>query len=585
MFRPQIEIPVSNRTKIQWCDSTVNPVMGCDGCPLYPSTTAEVAGRVSKRLKDELGLEAENARQLLKLGFADQPFSAVYQFRESIGASVSSALRIQGHDAPKAAEIITEEIASSLRCYAGLLHLRWGEQPSTPGKAVNSGYPLRFENVTEFPGRMADAAKWCDLTGQAREDSPWRDGLPRLIFVSDMGDALSAGVSFEFLKREIIDVVNSQKGKAHIWLWLTKRPRRMADFSDWLAEQGVEWPDNLVPMTSVLNQDMAVHVKHLKRIPAKVRGLSVEPLWESVELDLDGIDWVIVGGESGGHAKVFDLAWVRDLRDHCVAEGKAFFMKQLGANPWQDGERVVLKDPHGGDWGEWPEDLRVREFPALFGQAAGNGDAGPAAGEVVVISQAAESGDLPLFVELHKIVVRGFAAFLEAGEALAEIRRMELWKTANYKSWGAYCESLVGLSKQQVNRLICAAHVWRSIVDEVEPIGSGSHIVTPRSESQLRPLGGLKDPAQQRAAWVKAATAAGGQPTAKQVTNAVLEIVGLPPAAKKAAKPTCESLRLVIVKAIELARGHAAHDEIESRLREVLALTEEVPDLHLAKAG
>lgn len=290
MFRPQIEIPVSINTKIQWCDSTVNPVMGCDGCPLYPSTTAEVASRVSKRLKDELGLEAENARQLLKLSFADRPFSAVYQLREFIGGSVGRAFRIQGHDAPKAAGIITEEIASSPRCYAGLLHLRWGEQPSKPGKPVNAGYAPRFEMVTEFPGRMAKAAGWCDLTGQTREDSPWRDGLPRLIFVSDMGDALSAGVSFEYLKREIIDVVTSEKGNAHIWLWLTKRPRRMADFSDWLAEQGVEWPDNLVPMTSVLNQDMAVHVKHLKRIPAKIRGLSVEPLWEAVDLDLDGID-------------------------------------------------------------------------------------------------------------------------------------------------------------------------------------------------------------------------------------------------------------------------------------------------------
>ena len=577
---------MSIETKIQWCDSTVNPVMGCDGCPLYPSTTAEVVNRLSKRLKVDLGLEMENTRELLKLAFAEQPFSTVYQLRESIATLVSKTLHLQGNDAPKAAEIIRGEIASQVRCYAGLLHIRWGEQVNKPGKSVNPGYAPRFETVTEFPGRVMEAAKWSGLNGLTREDKPWLNGLPRLIFVSDMGDALSAAVSFDYLKREIIDAVTSDKGKAHIWLWLTKRPRRMADFSDWLTEQRVKWPDNLVPMTSVLNQDMATHVKHLKRIPAKVRGLSVEPLWEEVDLDLEGIDWVIVGGESGKSAKPFDIAWARALRDQCLNEGKAFFMKQFGASPYQDGERVMLKDSHGGDWDDWLEDLRLREFPVPFrqlGQSVGAADTEPEEGDLS--GELGDGSDLPLFIELHKVVIRGFEAFLEAGEALAEIRSRDLWKSANFANWNAYCESIVGLSKVHANRLIRAAQVWRSIIEGVEPVGSSKGIIVPRSESQLRSLGRLSDPGQQREAWTRAASTAGGQPTAKQVADAVEEIVGLPRARRKAAKPANESLHSVIVEVMELVRGHASHEEIESRLRDALALTGRIPESQLARAS
>jgi hypothetical protein len=339
-------------------------------------------------------------------------------------------------------------------------------------------------------------------------------------------------------------------------------------------------------MTSVLDQEMAVHVKHLKRIPAKVRGLSVEPLWEEVNLDLDGIDWVIVGGESGKTAKLFDIAWARALRDRCLAEGKAFFMKQFGANSYQDGQQIVLQDPHGGDWNEWPEDLRLRDFPAHFRPASEAGAVGRTEPEKLPSNvEAADSGDLPLFIELHKIVIRGLEAFLEAGEALEEIRRRELWRSANFANWNAYCESIVGVSKVHANRLIRAAQVWRSIIEGVEPVGSSKGIIVPRSESQLRSLGRLSDPGQQREAWTRAASTAGGQPTAKQVADAVEEIVGLPRVRRRAAKPANESLHSVIVEVMELVRGHASHEEIESRLRDALALTEEGADLGLVRAS
>ena len=110
--------------------------------------------------------------------------------------------------------------------------------------------------------------------------------------------------------------------------------------------------------------------------------VSVEPLLGPVDLSysafngedsfksIEGIHWVICGGESGPGARPFDILWARSLRHQCKVASVPFFMKQLGANPVQpDGkifgmrEPVKLKDRKGGDWSEWPGDLRVREFP------------------------------------------------------------------------------------------------------------------------------------------------------------------------------------------------------------------------------
>ena len=111
---------------------------------------------------------------------------------------------------------------------------------------------------------------------------------------------------------------------------------------------------------------MASQIKYLLDIPATVRGLSVEPLWEAVDLELDGFGWAIVGGESGPLSHPFDLLWARDIRTKCRQAGVPFFMKQLGANPVENGNRLRLVNGHGGDWSEWPEDLRIREVPAAF---------------------------------------------------------------------------------------------------------------------------------------------------------------------------------------------------------------------------
>jgi protein gp37 len=333
-------------TKIQWADDTVNAVVGCGGCELWPTSSR----KVERALKDVLGESSTAALQGLVSGWTPQDF---VRRKSELAQTLADEL---GN--PEVVPKVKSAIDGVCRCYAGVLHSRYS--------GYSSGFARDFNTPEFFEGRMAQAGNWGDLSGKPRTDKPWLNGFPRLIFVSDMGDALTKGMPFPLLQKEIIDVVASEKGRRHVWFWLTKRPPRMAEFSDWLHERYISWPDNLVAMTSVTGRKTVSRVNDLRRVRCRLRGLSVEPLWESVELPLKGIDWVIVGGESGSAANPFDLAWARELREQCREADVAFFVKQLGSNPVEDGEPLKLKDGHGGDWNEWPEDLRVREFPETF---------------------------------------------------------------------------------------------------------------------------------------------------------------------------------------------------------------------------
>ena len=271
---------MAKATAIQWCDSTANPTMGCDGCELW-----------SKKRR---------------------------------------------------------------ACYAGVLHRRFG--------GVSSGFAPSFEKVTLFPGRMAEAARWLDLTGTRRKDKPWLDGLPRIVFISDMSDSLSRSVSFEYLEAEVIQNVNSEHGRQHRWMWLTKRPGRMAQFSSWLAG---DWPENLWVGTSIIAKLSLARIEELLKVGNQRthRFLSVEPQWEPLDLRqwLPRLTWVVNGGESGPQAKEFHLEWAADLLRQCRACGVPYFLKQVGSKALTKAKAVRFADSHGGDWNEWPRELRIRE--------------------------------------------------------------------------------------------------------------------------------------------------------------------------------------------------------------------------------
>lgn len=161
------------------------------------------------------------------------------------------------------------------------------------------------------------------------------------------------------------------------WLLLTKRPQNMT----WLAPKrwANRWPANVWAGTTCEDQARAdERIPYLLRVPATVRFLSVEPMLGPVDLvdavgramlDLDmfdggdlGIHWVIVGGESGPGARPFALEWARSIVAQCKSAGVSVFVKQLGSKP-TDGSLVRLRNRKGGDMTEFPEELRVREFP------------------------------------------------------------------------------------------------------------------------------------------------------------------------------------------------------------------------------
>ncbi len=361
---------MSNATKIQWCHSTVNPIMGCGGCELFPSPSS-----ICERLDLALG-QAEAWASGTSLSIftvlaekARGPSSRakgvsttnIWHLRERFRAEVVKRL------GPRAAKIAESAIAGSVTCYAAKLHLNRATAITNPSRQPNKGYAPVFERLTRFPGRVADMANSRDLCGSPDPDKPWLDGCRRLVFVSDMGDAFSRCSDFGFLKEDVMPHITSANGQRHFWLWLTKRPQTMARFGEEIGG----FPDNVCAMTTITGPDTLYRLDHLRRIPAKVKGVSAEPVWERIPptlLDLASIDWLILGGESGRRDVVrpFDLAWARELRDHCTEARVAFFLKQLGRRPEEKGVPVDLCDAHGGDWDEWPADLRVRQVPAAF---------------------------------------------------------------------------------------------------------------------------------------------------------------------------------------------------------------------------
>lgn len=319
---------MGRNTNIEWCDSTVNPTTGCQGCELW-------AGQVRT-------------------------------------------------------------------CYAGQL------QTKRLSRANPDQYATDFTEVRLAPGRMAQAAAWSDLAGTSRPDKPWLDGMPRTIFVGDMGDIFSAAVPFEYLRDEVFAAIDSPAGRRHIWMLLTKQPQRMRRVAQLLGH----WPDNAWAGVSVTSQVNASRIEHLVDVPAPIRFVSAEPLLGKLMLRnlpvsscrngstfdaltgggmqvmYDGgvgivvrsnrrVHFVIVGGESGTGARDCNLAHVRWLQQQCRRDHVPFFLKQVGSCAFDglwtlrgqsqptEPRYLKLRDSKGGNPDEWPEDLRVREFPRV----------------------------------------------------------------------------------------------------------------------------------------------------------------------------------------------------------------------------
>ena len=196
-----------------------------------------------------------------------------------------------------------------------------------------------------------------------RVGQPLRWRKPRRVFVNSMSDLFHEAVPFRFLDA-VFHVMRSTP--RHTYQVLTKRPERMRFY---MRDTRAPLAPNVWLGVSVENQRMAdERIPLLLDTPAAVRFLSVEPLLGPVNLHpwlSGGINWCIVGGESGPQARPCELPWIGAIVEQCKAAGVPVFVKQLGRRPQVQGEPACtwIADRKGGRPDEWPPELRVREWP------------------------------------------------------------------------------------------------------------------------------------------------------------------------------------------------------------------------------
>lgn len=277
--------------------------------------------------------------------------------------------------------------------------------------------------------RTRNGARWTGVVREVPEhlEDPLKWRKPRMIFVNSMSDLFHESLSFEAIDKVFAVMA---VGMQHTYQVLTKRPERALEYlsdeglfdrinrligrqyehDDWVWQSSVAgWPlKNVWLGVSVEDQAAAdKRIPLLLQTPAAVRWISAEPLlgpvdlspwldphacvghevarvapWDEPEIQsCDGcepfLNWVVVGGESGPGSRPFNVLWVQQIIRQCREAGVAVFVKQLGAKPvWgPDGARYELRDRKGGDMAEWPEDLRIREWPPLpFGPTRGGAD-------------------------------------------------------------------------------------------------------------------------------------------------------------------------------------------------------------------
>ncbi|WP_340686372.1 phage Gp37/Gp68 family protein [Amycolatopsis coloradensis] len=180
-------------------------------------------------------------------------------------------------------------------------------------------------------------------THAAALGEPFRWRQPRLVFVNSMSDLFHAKVPVEFIRR-VFAVMEATP--QHTYQVLTKRSRRIRRLAS-----SLDWPANLWLGVSVEDERVAYRVDDLREVPAAVRFLSCEPLLGPLsQLDLAGIGWVIVGGESGPHARPMAPEWAIEVRDQCQQAHVPFFFKQWGGRTPKAGGR----DLEGRTWDEMP---------------------------------------------------------------------------------------------------------------------------------------------------------------------------------------------------------------------------------------
>ena len=214
----------------------------------------------------------------------------------------------------------------------------------------------RFRGVPGHPYEQGfDLKLWPN-----RLELPLRWKRPRRIFVNSMSDLFHESVPVDYIRRTF-DVM--ARADHHQFQILTKRPQRMASLAPDLP-----WPSHVWAGTSVELDRFAWRANvYLRRVPASVRFVSAEPLLGPLpSLELDHLQWIITGGESGPRYRPCGPEWVLDLRDRCRRSGVAFFFKQWGGRTPKAGGRTL----EGRTWDEVPTIMAPTHKPELPSSAA-----------------------------------------------------------------------------------------------------------------------------------------------------------------------------------------------------------------------
>lgn len=250
-----------------------------------------------------------------------------------------------------------EKVSSGcLYCYAERMAQRLASMAeSSEAVGRNAGRKSAYRNVVDDRGRWNGRA--FPVEAALEEPLKWR--TPRLIFVNSMSDLFHRDIADDYIKR-VFDIMN--ECPQHTFQILTKRPERAAAIS-----RQLEWPPNIWMGTSVENRKVLNRVRWLQKTNAQVRFISAEPLLGPLpNLTLKGIDWVIVGGESGPGARPMDVDWVRDIRNLCEINHVRFFFKQWGGVNKKKAGRVLDDQT----WDDMPHPAGVSSHVQMEARAA-----------------------------------------------------------------------------------------------------------------------------------------------------------------------------------------------------------------------
>ena len=210
-------------------------------------------------------------------------------------------------------------------CYAERFSERFR---SVPGHPFSAGFDLKMR-----PERLTQPLTW---------------RKPRMIFVNSMSDLFQKDLPETFIDR-VFDTM--ERADWHTYQVLTKRSTLMRNYLRKRYGDGT-CPRHIWCGVSIEDGPALSRLSHLQDAPASIRFLSLEPLLGPLgAFDLAGIDWVIVGGESGPHARPMAAAWVREIRDACISQGVAFFFKQWGGVRPKAGGRAL----DSREWNEFPQ--------------------------------------------------------------------------------------------------------------------------------------------------------------------------------------------------------------------------------------